>query len=428
MLKPLRTCLLALSGVTIGLSPGLASATTVPVDRVATVVGNQVITQREWEQRVLQVRQQNEGRTLPNDLAEQVLEALVVERSQVQAALDMGVRVSEADVDQAEQRVAAQNRLALPVFLERMRQQGISQASFRNTLRDQLLIERAKERVTNERVKISPGEVQSFIQRKATRFPAMVNLAQILVPVPERASEAQRNAAKALAQSLSERAKAGAAFAALAQSAQGVSPAQSAEAMGLKPESDYPALFVKATAGQPVGFVSEPTLSGAGYHVLKVVERESARLTVAEPQVHVRHILLRPQNLAAREAAIAQLGAWRADILAGRAEFATLARQHSQDGSAAIGGDLGWASAGYFVPEFEAAVDALANGAIGEPLVTRFGVHLVQVLERRQKLMDDVALQEWARRELRVEQGAEVVAAWVREVRAAAYVRRMDIQ
>jgi peptidyl-prolyl cis-trans isomerase SurA len=130
--------------------------------------------------------------------------------------------------------------------------------------------------------------------------------------------------------------------------------------------------------------------------------------------------------MAERQAAIDQLRKWRADILAGRADFAELAKKYSQDGSAAIGGDLGWASAGYFVPEFEAAVDALRDGAIAEPLVTRFGVHLVQVLERRQSLMDEVALQEWAKKQMRAEQGAEWIAAWVREVRAAAYVRRMD--
>lgn len=417
---------LALFCLTIASGLPATWAAPVSVDRVAAVVGTQVITQRQWDERVEQVRQQNANRRLPEDLDEQVFEALVVERAQVQAALDMGARVSESDVDQAEQRIAAQNGLELSVFQQRLQQQGVGLAGFRANLRDQLLIEQAKERIVNERVTITPGAIQEYIQRNATRFPALINLGHILVPVAEGASVDERSATRLQAQRLVERARSGEDFASLVSGSERLSASQRAEVIGLKPEGDYPPLFVEAAKGHPVGFVTEPVESGAGYHVLKVLQREAARLTVAEPQVRVRHILLRTRTMAERQAAIAQLRQWRAEIEAGRADFADIARMHSQDGSAAIGGDLGWASAGYFVPEFEAAVDALNTGAIAEPLVTRFGVHLVQVLERRQSLMDEVALQEWAKKQMRAEQGAEMIAAWVREVRAAAYVRRMD--
>lgn len=420
----LRNFVLSCLATLLGLAPALASPVT--VDRVVVVVGMQVITQRQWDERLAQVQQQNANRQLPADLDEQVLEALVVERAQVQAALDMGVRVSESEVDQAEQRIAAQNGLELSVFQQQMQRQGVNLIGFRANLRDQLLIEQAKERIVNERVKITPGAVQDYVQRNAQRFPAVLNLAHILVPVAESASADERSATRLQAQRLVERARAGEDFAALGAGLRGLPSAHRGEAVGLKPETEYPPLFVQATQGRPIGYVSEPVQSGAGYHILKVLQREASRLTVAEPQVHARHILLRVRTMAERQAAIDQLRKWRADILAGRADFAELAKKHSQDGSAAIGGDLGWASAGYFVPEFEAAVDALRDGAIAEPLVTRFGVHLVQVLERRQSLMDEVALQEWAKKQMRAEQGAEWIAAWVREVRAAAYVRRMD--
>jgi len=403
-------------------APALAAPN--EVDSVIAVVGEQVITQREWMQRMESLRMQNPGQAEPQDLGERVLDALVLERLQVQAGLDMGVVVSDSDVDQAEQRVAASNGLSLPDFLSRLAARGISPAGFRTSLREQLIIERAREQVVAQRVTLSAGAVSAYINENATLFPPMIELAHLLIKVPETASPVTQDRALVQALNWVEQARNGADLAQLAAGA----PADSVQldpSMGMKPSSDYPSLFAQAVERVAVGEIADPVTSGAGVHILKLLAREPARRSVLEPQARARHILWRSETEEQRRDAIAQAKSLRNRILAGQEAFADAAKRVSQDSSAAAGGDLGWARAGDFVPEFEAALNALEPQAVSQPVVTRFGVHLIQLLGRRQSMMDDAALSVWARNQLRAQQGQQVITSWLRELRAATEVRRM---
>jgi peptidyl-prolyl cis-trans isomerase SurA len=173
----------------------------------------------------------------------------------------------------------------------------------------------------------------------------------------------------------------------------------------------------------PVGGVSEIVRSGAGFHVIKVVEKRKAGLPGTQVvQSHVRHILLRPNAQLSESAARQQLADFKRRIEAGQADFAELAREFSQDASAAKGGDLGWASPGLFVPEFEAAVSSLAPGKIAEPVLSRFGLHLIQLLERRQTALTQREQRDIARNLLREKKLDEAYALWAQEVRGRAYV------
>ena len=197
--------------------------------------------------------------------------------------------------------------------------------------------------------------------------------------------------------------------------------------MGLRTADRYPPLFVQAVQALPEGGVSEVVRSGAGFHVIKVIEKRRGGLPGATVvQNHARHILLRPSAQLSESAARQRLADFKKRVDAGHADFAQLAREYSQDGSAANGGDLGWAAPGMFVPEFEEALNSLAPGQIAEPLMTRFGVHLIQLLERRQATLTQREQRDIARNLLREKKLDEAYVQWAREVRGRAYVEFRD--
>jgi peptidyl-prolyl cis-trans isomerase SurA len=195
--------------------------------------------------------------------------------------------------------------------------------------------------------------------------------------------------------------------------------------IGLRPAARLPDLFVEATKSLKVGEVTSPVRSGAGFHVLKVVERPDpadGRIT----QTRARHILLRPSARLTAEAAQARLAEYRQLIDSGTRRFEDVARQFSEDGSALQGGDLGWSAPGTMVPEFEEAMNALAAGGLSQPVVSRFGVHLIQVVERRQVAVDPRQLRDQARNALREQRFEDAYADWARELRGRAYIEMRE--
>lgn len=423
MNKFLHRCLWT-GAVAVAVVAGVAHA----ANNIAAVVGRQVVTEQELQQRLQQVRQQNPGQALPPDAPRQVLEGLIAERAQLQAALDMGVVVSKQDVDQAQARVAAQNGMTVAQLMAAVAAEGLSVAGYRQRLRDQLMVQGARDRILDQRLDITPGDVQAELDRLASQAqgPAGLELAQVLIAVPESASAAQRAQRRAEAEQVAQQARAGVDFAALVREHGAGQATSTGGSLGLKAEDAYPALFVDATQGLPVGGVSGVVASGAGFHVLKVLQRVPAQATPGLVQTHVRHILRRAETPQQREQATALLRRISADVLSGRLSFAAAAQQWGQDGTAPNGGDLGWAQAGQFVPAFEAAMNALRPGVISPPVETSFGVHLIEVMARREVPMSEAQQRDWARAQLRQARGQQVLDAWVREVRAGTYVQIKD--
>jgi peptidyl-prolyl cis-trans isomerase SurA len=304
----------------------------------------------------------------------------------LQFAAESGIRVSESDIDQAEQSVARQNQIDVAEMYKRLAAvDGISVSQFRKQLREQITLTRAREREVDARLRVSDAEVDQYIlNQKSNPADQEINLAQILISVPEAATADQVKVLQAKAQRTLERARAGEDFAALAKELSDAADKANGGQLGLRSATRYPQLFVDAVQNLNAGGVAGLVRSGAGFHILKVVEKRAAGMpTMTVVQSRARHILLRPGPKLSEAAARTRLEDLRKRIMAGQAEFAALARENSQDGSAAQGGDLGWASPGQFVPEFEEAMRALAPGQIGPPVTSRFGVHLIQLIERR---------------------------------------------
>src|SRR6185369_10797883 len=418
--------------------PAARAADSAPraADYIVAVVNSEPITNNEVRLRMVRFDQQltQQGQAVPPraEFARQVLERLISEKAQLQLARETDVKVDEATVDQAEQNVARQNRIDVSELRRRLAADGIALSQFREDLRNQLLLTRLRERELEPRVKVTDAEVDQYLreqQQGANDAAAMeINLAHILVAVPENASEAQIASLRAKAQRVQQRARAGEDFAKLAgEFSDSPGAAATGGQVGLRAADRYPPLFVDAVRALPQGGVSELVRSGAGFHVIKVIEKRSAGMPGMEVmQSHARHILLRPTAQMSEAAARQRLADFKKRVEAGQADFAQLAREFSQDASAPNGGDLGWANPGLFVPEFEDAMNALAPGQIAEPLVSRFGVHLIQLLERRQTTLGQREQREVARNLVREKKLDEAYAQWAQDVRGRAYVEMRE--
>ena len=419
-------------------TPNLAARAAVPAgsqaragDFIVAVVNSEPITNNEVRARLLRFEQQlaQQGAALPArpELARQVVERLISEKAQLQLARESGLKVDEATVDQAEQNVARQNQIEVAELRRRLAADGLALSAFRDDLRNQILLTRLRERELDAKMKVGDAEVDQFIrdQQGSTELSAIeLNLAHILVAVSENASPAQVSALQAKAQRVQERAKAGEDFAKLAREAsEAPGAAASGGQVGLRTADRYPPLFVQATQALREGGISEVVRSGAGFHVIKVLEKRQGGMPgVNVTQSRARHILLRPGGQLSESAARERLADFRKRVEAGQADFAALAREYSQDASARQGGDLGWANPGMFVPEFEDTLNALAPGQLSEPIVTRFGVHLIQLLERRQNTLTQREQREIARNLVREKKLDEAYARWAQDVRGRAYV------
>jgi peptidyl-prolyl cis-trans isomerase SurA len=380
----------------------------------------------------VQQLQQQQGSFVPRRevLVRQVLERLIDERAQLRLAQDLGIRIEDGVLEQAEQGMATQNGVSMEAFRERLAQQGMSQTQFRADLRQQLTLQRLREREVNARIRITEPEIDKLLAERiktSQEAEPVLALGHILLAVSDDATDAQRQAVRLRAQSLVEKLKGGADFEAMARENSDASDKAAGGMMGLRPAQRFPSLFIDAVKGLAVGQSAGPVPSGAGFHILKLVERRQPQAsTLTVPQTRARHILLRPGEQLSPNAARARMQEFKLQIDSGRAEFATMARLHSQDGSASAGGDLGWAGPGMFVPEFEEAMNKLAPGQTSPPVVTRFGVHLIQVMERRQAELSVKEQRDLARNILREQKLEDSYRAWAQETRGRSYVEYRD--
>ena len=428
-----------------GSSPSLSRALSAPLalptatarpavrqaDYIVAVVNSEPITYNELQTRLARVLQQLAGQPNPPPRAlieREVLERLILEKIQLQQAEQNGIKVDDLAVTQAEQLVASQNSVSREEMLHRLAQDGVTPERFRQDLRRQLLQQRLREREVDARVRVTDVEADAFL-REQTGGQALaveLNLGHILIAVPENPSPEGLAQSQALAQQVVEQARAGADFAALAREHSAGPERAQGGLMGLRPAERYPELFAQAVQNLSIGGVAGPLRSAAGFHILKVVDKASNSKLPPITQNRARHILLRATPQLSEAAAAARLADYRRRVLAGQADFADLAREHSQDGSAKEGGDLGWAAPGRYVPEFEAVLNALQPGEISQPLASRFGVHLIQLMERRQVQPSPREQREMARYALREKKTEDAYRQWAQELRARAYVEYRD--
>lgn len=407
-----------------------AKPTVIQGDFILAVVNSEPVTNNEIKTRLIRYERRlaEQGSILParEDLSKEVLEDIIREKIQLKLARDSGVKIDDKTLEAALQSFATQNNITLDELRKKSSVDGIGFNQVRSDIRNQLLIQKLRERDVLGNISVSENDIEAFVREQISNAPAgelMLDLAQILFAVPESATETQIQALLDRANRILNRARSGEDFFKLARENSDAQDARSGGQMGLRSVDRYPTLFIEATQDLKVGGLAGPIRSGAGFHVLKVLDKQQpASATLPINQTNARHILLRTNASLSEEAAKTKLIDLKKRIESGAVDFVTAAKQNSQDGSAAAGGALGWTGPRQFVPEFESVMNQLPTGKISDPVVSRFGVHLIFVEARRQVQLGPSEMRDLARNAIREKKSEEAYANWIRDLRSNAYV------
>ncbi|WP_053980911.1 peptidylprolyl isomerase [Marinagarivorans algicola] len=397
------------------------------LDSIAAIVDNQIILQSTLNERITAIAA-NAARSkmaLPEAsvLQEQVLEHLIVEQLQVQKARRYGVNIEDAQINATIKEMQQKNNLTDAQFTAQLALEGLTLSLLKERIERDMLIQNIQRGLVSQRITVSNLEIDNFLKSAEAQFwlSPEYHLGHILVALPQSATEAEIESAKAQAQSLYEQATKGAVFAELAIAYSKGPNALKGGDLGFRKTSDLPSLFAEIAPTLSIGGVSKPSRSAAGFHLIKLYEKRGEDTQVVK-QFKARHILVKPSAILTDEEAEQKLITIRQQIIDG-ADFAALAKEHSEDiGSMLAGGDLGWSNPGQFVPEFEAAMTQTPTGEISAPFRSQFGWHILQVQEQRDEDMTQAVIRNKARNILTNRRFEDELQVWLRELRDEAFV------
>lgn len=420
-------CCLCLCGGAFAQTRELSSSG-VLLDRIAAIVNDGVVLtsqlDEQTEEVIQRLRQQNTELPSRNVLRRQVLERLVVEEIQVQRADRLGIQVPDEMLNTALDDVAKRNGIDFADLPQVLAQQGVDYRSYRDEVRRQMTLQLLRQRDVMGRINISPRELEQFMarQQNAPDQNAEYNVSHILISVPVTATPEQIEARQTRAQEVLEKAKAAEDFAQLAVAYSDSSTNIEGGSLGWRRGPQLPSIVAEQVAKMKAGDVSEPIRTPSGFHIFRLNEMRGGVQQAVVSQVHARHILLRTNELEDDQTVQQKLANIRERILKGE-DFAAIAAVTSQDpGSAADGGDLGWAGPGTFVPEFEKQLDGLKENDITPPFKTQYGWHIIQLLGRRLHDATDDVRRQRAYAELREAKAEEETELWLRRLRDEAFV------
>nr|MBL8409812.1 peptidylprolyl isomerase [Dechloromonas sp.] len=413
-------------GTLLAASSANAAREPIEADHIVAVVGNEVITYYELRTRLDSALKQlqKQGTPLPPQdvLERQMLERLIMDRIQLQYAAENGMRVDDAQLDQAIGRIAASNKLTVQQFRQALDRDGIEYAKFREEIRNELTTVRLREREVDSKLVISDGEIDNYLANQAANGGGEeYQLAHILLRAPESASPEQLQKLRLRGEQALKRARAGENFAELTAAFSDAPDALQGGNLGWRPLDRLPQLYAETAARLEPDTVSDLLRSSAGFHIVKLVAKRGGSAPASVQQTRARHILIRVNEVMSETEARRKLENVRERIANG-VDFAEQARLYSQDGSAAKGGELGWLNPGDTVPEFERAMTALKPGELSPVVQSPFGMHLIEVLERRERDVSAERQRAVARQAIRDRKLDEAYQDWLRQMRDRAYV------
>ena len=414
----LLTLLLALT------SPSWAAPNA--IDHIVAVVNDEVITRLELSRRYDEVIQSLAQKNTPLPprpvLEKQLLDRMITERALQQHARNTGIRVDPVQIERTLQRIAAQNKMELPELKAMLEKEGQSMDRFRDNVRNEILVARARERDVDNKITVGDAEIEGYLQTQAQQnADTEYSFAQILITIPENASPEQIQMRRARAQEVIDSLAKGADFAQLSASYSDATNALQGGDSGWRQSGQIPALFADALKVLQPGQIAPLLKSANGFHILKLIDKRGRDVALTVTQTHARHILIKTNEITSESDAKNRLLQLK-ERLDNGAKFEELARLHSDDASASKGGDLGWLNPGDTVPEFEKAMDALQPNQISAPIQSPFGWHIIQVLERRTQDVTQERQKLVARQAIRERKSEEAFQDWVRQIRDAAYV------
>lgn len=398
------------------------------VDRIVAIVEDEVILEGELMKRVDAIRQGmlRGGTAMPPDsvLVKQVLDRLITEKVQVAMAERGGLKIDDETLRQAVIGIAERNNMTPEELRESLRGEGIEYHEFLEQIRGEITQQRLRASQVNSQIKISDREVEQWLEKRgtnATHPDTEFLLGHILISVPQTANTATVDTAKSRAEKILADLRGGQDFRQIAMGASDSSEALKGGDLGWRKLTAVPTLFAEIVPHMKKGDVEGPIRSPSGFHIIKLLDTRGSALDRIT-KTHVRHILIKPNELITNQDARKKLEAIR-DRIKGGDDFGDLARGNSDDkGSAVKGGDLGFVTPGALVPEFENAMNALEINQLSEPVQSQFGWHLIQVLERKESQDSDEVLRKKAQDEIFERRVGEETEVWLRKIRDEAYV------
>lgn len=396
------------------------------MDRIIAVVDQSVITEREMLDRMESVRAQmiKKGVEVPPDevLQKQILERLIVDSLQLQLASQTGIKVDDAQLDKTIERIAEQNHLTMPAFKKALEEDGTRFYKFREDIRNDIILNRLRERDVDNKINISEAEIDNYLTSQENQGDLdEFNISQILIRLPEDSSPEDIQKARTRTEQVIKALADGMSFEKASANFSDAPNALEGGELGWRSGQQMPAQFVDLIKTLDIGGVSRPIRSGSGIHIFKLNERRAGASSLIVEQTHVRHILLKPNEVLSDKEAQQKIEGIKERIDHGT-PFQDMARQYSDDGSSSNGGDLGWISPGDTVPVFEKTMAELAPNEVSAPVRSQFGWHIIQVIERRKQDMSKESKRLKARQEIRARKAEEAYNEWIHELRDKAFV------
>jgi peptidyl-prolyl cis-trans isomerase SurA len=416
-----------------------ASSSAKVIDSVYVIVNDEVITKREVDQRVAEITQRLQAQQAqlpaPDDLRRQVTEAMITERAQLQLAKEMGVRVGDTELDRAIGRIAENQKLSVQDMRNAMEKEGMTFPAFREQIRNEIMMQRLIDHEVDSKLQVSEAEIDTYLaaEKAAAADRVEMNIAQILVRIPENASPEQIAARKARADEVARQLRTGADFAKMAATYSDAPDALKGGEIGWRDPDRLPPLFAAELRKMKPGQITPVLRTNVGFHILRMADvRKQApqqpQGEAAVQQTHARHILLKITPTMTADDAKKKLADIKAKIDSKQLTFEDAARQFSNDGSASKGGDLGWLAPGDALPEFENPMNGLKIGEVSDVIQTPFGLHLIQVLERKSEDTSKDRERSMARQVLTDRKRNEALEDWSRQIRDRAYVEFREEQ
>ncbi|WP_417218176.1 peptidylprolyl isomerase [Alcanivorax sp.] len=423
-----RHTLLGLLAMAVLMLPAWSQAKVQMLDRIVAVVNDGAIMASELDERIntIALQFQEKGQQLPPPavMREQVLDRMVLERLQLQLAERAGIKVDDASLNQALAGIARQNGMSLEDFATALREDGYDWPQFREQIREDMVISRLQQRSVASRIQVTDREVDRFLSSEMGKqmFQEDFHLGHILVRVPAEASPEDITQARSKAESIVKKLNDGGNFQQLAVAESDGPKALEGGDLGMRPAAQWPTLFAENAINLNKGEISEPLRSGAGFHILKMIDRKGGAEKVVT-QYQVRHVLIKTDALTSAGQARKQAIRLHDEIAAGSRQFSETAAEFSDDpGSARNGGELGWVNKGEMVPEFE---DMMLNTPVGElsPVFeSQFGWHFLRVDDVRDADMSAEFRRMQATQALQKRRFEEELETWVQEKRSESYV------
>ena len=401
------------------------------LDKVIAIVDEDVVLQSELERRMNEIRQQarasNTALPPEAEFRAQVLDALVLENIQMQLANRVSIRFDDDTLNRVLANMAEQNNLTFEQYVSALDSQGVYLQT-REQVRKELTLRELQRGMVNRRISITNQEIENFLNSEMGRSAMAPDFLvdHILVAssdtdTPQSLQEKQQFAAELLA-----RLQEGADFASLRAEAQrqGRFPVSGTD-FGWRRLEQIPSLFVDVVPGMKIGDIEGPIRANNGFHIIQLVDIRGGTSRMVN-QTHLRHIMITPNEIRTDQQARELVASLRERIIAGE-DFATLARQNSEDASSVVaGGDLDWVNEGGMPPEMEAVVSDLAIGELSEPFRTATGWHIAEVLDRREQDLSRQYSRSQAENALRNRKFDLELQNWLIEIREQAFVEYKD--